>query len=243
MYAADVTTGEGAVLVPAADGRQAIGLDVQTRTQNLWVAGGQTGQGYVYDARTGDEVAVLELTDPGTFVNDVIVTEDAAYFTDSFLARFYRVPLNADGSAGDPEIVDLGGDWEQIAGFNANGIVAVPGGSALLIINSSTGVLYKVDPRTGSATAVDSDVELTAGDGMALRGSRLYVVRNRDNQIVELQLSRSWTVARQVEVITDPGFDVPTTVAAQGGNLYAVNARFGTPPTPETTYTITAVSG
>jgi hypothetical protein len=31
-----------------------------------------------------------------------------------------------------------------------------------------------------------------------------------------------------VTTITDPDFDVPTTIAFQAGHLYAVNARFGT---------------
>jgi hypothetical protein len=30
-----------------------------------------------------------------------------------------------------------------------------------------------------------------------------------------------------VATLTDPDFDVPTTIAFQAGRLYAVNARFG----------------
>jgi hypothetical protein len=41
--------------------------------------------------------------------------------------------------------------------------------------------------------------------------------------------------------IRNPGFDVPTTVADHGRRLYAVNARFGTAPTPTTEYWITQV--
>jgi hypothetical protein len=40
---------------------------------------------------------------------------------------------------------------------------------------------------------------------------------------------------------TDPRFDVPATVAAFGKRLYLPNARFSTPPTPETTYNVVAV--
>ena len=45
-----------------------------------------------------------------------------------------------------------------------------------------------------------------------------------------------------VNTITDPNFDVPTTVGVFGSSLYAVNARFTTPPTPDTTYTVVRVS-
>ena len=38
--------------------------------------------------------------------------------------------------------------------------------------------------------------------------------------------------------ITDSDFDVPTTIGLFGNKLYAVNARFSTPPTPDTTYLV-----
>ena len=41
--------------------------------------------------------------------------------------------------------------------------------------------------------------------------------------------------------VTDPRFDVPTTVAEFGNRLYLVNARFSTPPTPTTTYNAVAI--
>ena len=44
---------------------------------------------------------------------------------------------------------------------------------------------------------------------------------------------------RLVTHLTDPGFDVPTTIAEHGNRLYAVNARFGTPVTPNTEYWVT----
>jgi hypothetical protein len=40
---------------------------------------------------------------------------------------------------------------------------------------------------------------------------------------------------------TNPDFDVPTTVAVFGHRLYLPNARFTTPPTPDTTYSVNAV--
>jgi hypothetical protein len=46
------------------------------------------------------------------------------------------------------------------------------------------------------------------------------------------------TIAR---TITNPGFDVPTTIDRLGSRLYAVNARFGTTPTPTTEYTVVQV--
>lgn len=225
IWKGDLRTGEGAVLVPGAPGSVSVGLK---HSQGLlFVAGGPTGQISVYDADTG---AVVETYDVGGsgFVNDVTVTRQAAWFTDSFRPVLYRLPLKSGLPAGVPEEVPLSGDWDQIPGtFNANGIAATANGKSLLVINSTSGVLYKVAPKTGIAAAVATDTALTSGDGILLRGKELSVVRNRLNQIAVLRLSPDLGSATLVDTLTDPDFAVPTTVASFGGTLYAVNARFG----------------
>ena len=211
----------------------------------LFVSGGATGAAYVYDADSGAEVAAFDLTDGPAFINDVTVTRDVAWFTNSQAAELYRVALGAGGvPTGAVQTIPLTGDWQQVAGFNANGIAATPDGQTLLVINSTTGILYAVDAATGEATAVDAGgALLTQGDGILLQGTTLWVVRNRSNEVVVLRMASDWHAATPVRTITDPDFDVPTTVAAQGSRLYAVNARFNTPPTPDTEYDIVLVDG
>ena len=240
VWAGDLRTGEGSVLVEGGDGRIAVGLKYSRGL--LFVAGGPTGMAYVYDARTGDEVASYQLCAANTcFVNDVVVTPDAAWFTDSANAVLYRLPLQGGQPSGSPEVVPLTGEWQQVAGFNANGIAATPDGRTLLVVNSTLGLVYTVDPETGVATEVDADTSLTAGDGILLQGRTLSVVRNRLNQVAVLRLSPDLTSARLIDTLTDPDFAVPTTIAAFGGSLYAVNALFGTqPPAP---YAIVRVDG
>ena len=58
IWKGDLRTGEGEILVDT-DGRVAVGLKVDRGL--LFVAGGGTGDAYVYDAGTGEEVAVLDL--------------------------------------------------------------------------------------------------------------------------------------------------------------------------------------
>ena len=125
IYRGDLRTGEGAILAPGAAGRVAVGLSVDRKGQALFVAGGPTGQAYVYDTGSGALLATYTLTPPGTFVNDVIVTGEAAYFTDSARAVFYRVALGPGGRvdpSATPQEIPLSGDWQQVPGFNANGI-------------------------------------------------------------------------------------------------------------------------
>jgi hypothetical protein len=50
-------------------------------------------------------------------------------------------------------------------------------------------------------------------------------------------------VLAMVATLTDDDFDVPTTITKQAGAIYAVNSRFGIPPSPDNEYTIVRVDG
>jgi sugar lactone lactonase YvrE len=233
IWAGDARTGSGEILVPGRAGRSAIGIKVDRRNR-IFVAGGATGQAYVYDARTGADLASYQLVagGPNTFVNDVAVTRRAAYFTDSRNQQLYVVPLGRRGRLPGQDAVrtlPLTGDIVYTPMVNnANGIVAAKGGRVLIIVQSNTGKLFTVDPRTGTTREIDlGGVALTNGDGLLLRGSTLYVVRNRLNLIAVVKLDGPLTSGRVVAEITDPDFDVPTTLTFTAGRLYTVNARFG----------------
>jgi hypothetical protein len=245
VYAASLITGAGSILVPAQPGRAAIGLSYDPRSDLIYVAGGPTGQGYAYDARTGATVAVFQFTAAPTFVNDQIVTEDAVYFTDSQRPQIYKVPLSrrARPRADAVTTITLGGDFTQIPGANnLNGIVATPGGRSLIVVSSAAASLYRVDPDTGNATLIDLEgVAVTNGDGLLLRGDTLFVVQNRLNQIAVFDLDRRFSRGELTQVLTGDTLDVPTTIDSFLGRLYVVNARFNTPPTADTTYTIERV--
>jgi hypothetical protein len=121
--------------------------------------------------------------------------------------------------------------------------VAAKGGRTLLAVQTNSGTLFKINPRTGKARAVDlgGNNVLANGDGMLLAGRVLFVVQNRSNQIAVVLLSKSLDSGRVVTTITDDDFDVPTTIAFQDGHLYAVNARFGTTDPQPARYDIVRV--
>ena len=84
---------------------------------------------------------------------------------------------------------------------------------------------------------------VTNGDGLLLHGRTLYVVQNRDNKIAVVALAKGLASGRVARTITNPAFDVPTTIDRQGSRIYAVNARFGTPAGPSTTYAVVLAQG
>lgn len=233
IYKGDLRTGAGDVLVPAQSGRFALGLKLDKRTDLLYVAGGSSGSAFIYDATTGADVATVHFADEPTFVNDVVVTRTAAYFTDSSNQALYVIPLGPGGELPDPvvfSVLPLSGDFVMAPGFNANGIAATPNGKWLIIVQSNTGLLYRVHPETGEATVIDLGGELvTRGDGILLDGRTLYVVQNVLNQIAVIRLDPTLSTGEYVEVITSPEFRIPTTIAEFGSSIYAVNARFDQP--------------
>lgn len=241
IYRGDLLTGRGAVLVPGAAGETVRGLKVSG--DRLFAAGGPSGTVKVYDVRTGRLLLRTQVGQPGaSFVNDVVVTRDAAYYTDSTAQVMYVLPLGHGGRLGTVRTVPLTGDVVYTTGFNANGIVASPDGRTLLIVQSNTGLLFRVSARTGVTRQVDlGGASLTNGDGLLRLGNTLFVMRNVFNEIVRIDLGRNYASGQVTGTITDPNFDTPTTIAAFGPFLYAVNARLTTPVTPTTTYTVVRV--
>ncbi len=242
IYAADLRTGTGKVISPGP-GTGSLGMKVD-RQGRLFVAGAAGGNGRVIDTRTGRVLASYTFTTTTpTFVNDVIVGKDAAWFTESQQPVLYKLPLGRHGRLpAKAETVPLSGDYQHTAGLNANGIAFTPDGRGLLIVQSSTGFLFRVDPRTGVTRKVDlGGAVLTNGDGLLLSGRTLYVVQNRLNKIAVVGLDKAGTTGRVLREISSPDFDVPTTAAAFGSRLYLPNARFTTPPTATTPYWVTAV--
>ncbi|MGD8404634.1 MAG: hypothetical protein PVJ21_13305 [Anaerolineales bacterium] len=246
IYRGDLRSGEGDILVPAQEGHMSIGMKFDPRTDLLFVAGGPTGKAFVYNGNTGENVAAIQLTSEPSFINDVVVTNVAAYFTNSSQAEFYRVPLSNNGGLPNPavsEIVPLSGDFQLVDGFNANGIDATPNGKTLIIVNSALGTIYTVDPESGYASLIDLGGEsVVNGDGILLHGKTLYVVQNSFNQISVVGLSSDFSTGSVDHMITSQYFRVPTTIARFGNSLYVVNARFGTPPTADTEYEVVKVS-
>ncbi|NCF67289.1 MAG: superoxide dismutase [Chloroflexi bacterium] len=256
VYGGDLRTGEGQVVVPPQEGRIAVGLAVDVRSNFIFVAGGGPllgpipGSAYVYDAQTGVQLAEYPLD--GVFINDVVITRDAAYFTDSGRPVLYKVPLGPRGELPDPSAVQEiplgdGFDFDPDLFVNANGIEATPNGRWLILANTGFESLYKVDPMTGEAFKIDlGGDDVPDVDGLVLAGKTLYVVQNFTNQIGIVSLDPSLTSGvLSDEPITSDEFRVPTTAAKFGSTIYAVNARFGdfTPgePSPDLEFTVVGV--
>ena len=229
-----------------ADGRTtAVGMKVDGRGR-LLVAGGGTGKAFVLSTADGRTLKVLD-SRPGTaqtFINDVTVAGGFAYFTDSRRPVILRAATSGD-TVGDLEPwLDLTGTpFVYRDGFNANGIASYDRGRLLVVVQSNTGKLFRINTRTKDVSEIDlGGRTLTNGDGLVAHGSRLFVVRNANNEIVEVKLRRGKRKGRVRSTITSDRFRFPTTAARDGKRLLVVNSQFdkrgGTPALP---FTVAAV--
>ena len=217
-------------LEPGEDGREtAVGMKVDDLGR-LFIAGGDTGRLFVYDVDTGELVAALDTPESEmTFINDVTLTPNGdAYFTDSMRPTLFRVTSAPDGGVGEAEEwLDLEGTpIEYQEGFNLNGIVASEDGRYLLVTQSNTGNLYRIDTESREVTQIDLGDETVAGDGMLLDGLNLYAVRGQDGTIVPVQLSEDFASGEVGEEFADPSFARPTTIAKYDDRLLVVNSQF-----------------
>jgi hypothetical protein len=247
IWRGSVKTGKGKILVAGVAGQAALGLHIDWRGR-LWVAGGDNQTIRVYSTRTGRLLKTYTFPTTG-FLNDLVITRSGVYATDSVNQQLAVVPFgkwsthsrHAWGrlpATSKAKVTPLSGDIAYTTGFNANGIVAK--GGWLILVQSNTGLLFRVNPRTGVAKAIDTHgYSVLNGDGLVLRGRWLYVVRNQNNLVAVLRLGFGLKSARLVGEITSPGLDIPTTATFAAGKLWAVNARFTTAPTATTEYWIT----
>jgi hypothetical protein len=240
IYRASLKSGEGRV-ISQGPGTQSLGMKVD-REGRLFVAGGSGGDARVIDTRSGQVLKSYTLQTVPSFINDVVLAGGSAFYTDSTNPTIFRLQLGRHGSLPRAaKAVPLTGDIAYTTGNNANGIARTPDGRNLIIVQSNLGKLFHTT-YAGKTTEIDLGGEsVPNGDGLWLRGNRLYVVQNRLNVVAEIKLNRTGTKGEVVSRTGSPDFDVPTTIAESNGRFYLPNARFTTPPTPETTYDVVSI--
>jgi sugar lactone lactonase YvrE len=229
IFRGDIRRGTAEPFIDAPTGRMALGMAVDLAHKLLFVAGGFTGQAYVYDIDTGATVATYQLDVPATsIINDVAVTNDGAWFTNSFQAKLYFVPVGPTGVPGPLSTLAVTGPAADTSGdFNLNGIQATPDGKTLIVAHSGNGELYTVDPATG-ASATIAGVSVPNVDGIVLGAGRLWAVQNFSNQVSRIRLAPDLSSGVIEHVITSDLFQVPSTAALFGSQLAVVNAKFDT---------------
>jgi len=243
VYKANLATGTGSIIY-TGPGTPTNGLKIDGRGR-AFLSGNTGGDIRVISIKTGALLASYQVTAAGaSFINDVVLTKDAAWFTDSFNATLYKLPIAANGTLGSAvTALPLTGITITAGTVNLNGISTTPDGNALLVVQSNTGLLFRVDPETGVATQVDlGGASVINGDGLLLENCTLFVVQNRSNAVEKFTLNRAGTSGTLETTVTDAAFAIPTTTASFGNRLYIVNGKLTTPIASDVTYNVVAIS-
>ena len=215
---------------------------MKVRRGLLYVAGGATGNIYVYDLATKATVATFA-TGAGGFLNDLVVTHKGdVYVTDSFRPMLWHVTdAQVRAGTGTPGAISVAPEIEFVAGaFNLNGIVARDHGRQLVVVNSETGKLFRVVlTRDGSDARSIRAVRglgsrLTGGDGMIVDRGRLVVIIGDPATLNFVKLRHHDLRGRITDVRTDKTLTGPSTIARARERYLVVNADFATSTTPFT---------
>ena len=236
----DLRTGSFTELV-APTGRFAAGMKFDPRSGYLFVAGGTSGRATVYDTGSGAEIVFYQLLPPGVAgINDVVVTREAAYFTDTTRPFLGRVTLTQNGQPGDGAVISLPANFGVRGPCTVgpsprgNGIAATPDGDALILVHMSEGRLYAVETTTHTLAPIAitggdfaGGAALCSTDGILLEGHTLYAVQAALNRIAVVEMAPDYLSGEVTGYITEPfasnaAVRFPTTIARFGNALYAV---------------------
>lgn len=231
IFKGDIRGGKASRFIDAPHGRMAVGLKFDERNNLLIVAGGASGKAFIYDTRTKEALPEIVLTTKAnSFINDVTLTRDGAWFTNSKHPELYFVPVSRSGERGAVETRTLDDPGVALADpatqFGLNGIAAAQRGRVLIVAHSFNQALYTYDPETKKTERIQTEA-LPNIDGIIVRGRTVWAVQNELNQISRIRLNDDLTSGTVREKITNSNFKVPTTVAKFRGTLAAVNAKFG----------------
>ena len=237
------------LLAPSAERPSAIGMKVD-EAGRLYVAGGANGKIFVYDTANRALIKVFDTpaaAPGGTFINDVALTPEGAYFTDSIRPVLFRVAHTAS-SVGEPTpwLDFTGTALKYQTGFNLNGIAATTDGRYLIVVQSNTGKLFRITVADKTVAEIDlGGGTVMSGDGILLSGQTLYVVRNSAGLIVPVTLSADFSSGTLGTPFSDASLQFPTTIAQNGNRLLVVNSQFnkrGEGATPELPFTVSNIA-
>jgi hypothetical protein len=230
IFRGDIRGGKATRFIDAPADRMAVGMAFDERRNLLFVAGGFTGKAFVYNTKTKEAVGVFELGQG--VINDVTLTDDGAWFTNSARGELYRLKVSWDGKRGEVTTRSLSGPAADLTGeFNLNGIASARGGRVLIVAHSVNGALYTVDSQSGKSALIEG-VSVPFVDGIVVRGKTIWAVQNQLDQVSRIKLNHDFSSGVVKDVIKSPHFDVPATAALFGNTLAVVNAQFEQPPSP-----------
>jgi sugar lactone lactonase YvrE len=224
--------------------KSSYGLYLDTAARKLWICTCNNGYSQYNDPasyrKTGqlisidlvthqqkDSIDLAALLEGPHFINDVTGDAQYLYVTDSQAGAVYRVERSTGKAAVFVQHPDFKG---QDVGIN--GIVHHPAGY-LLVSNSSTGVLYRIDAaKPGNASPAVSKVAIPqffpGADGLLwdAQGNLVLIQNKGTDKVYTLQSADGWRSAKvQKATSGEDRFQQPSTGTLYNGRVYVLNSK------------------
>ncbi|RFP63956.1 hypothetical protein D0N36_16520 [Hymenobacter lapidiphilus] len=232
----NVETGAASIFAAGAAQNRADCRGLKTDARNrLWIAGGAENKIHVLNPdgsllKTWDTKALFN----SGFINDCAVDANFVYFTDSRVQKVYRAAVSGS-TPGEVEewLAFTDAQLPYGTGFNANGIALTDDGRYLIIVISNTGKVFRIDRTSKAIAEVTLDQPVTAGDGLWLTGTKLYVSRNSTGQVFPVQLNDAFTQGT-VGAGFGSNLKFNTTIARADNFFLVVNSQLNLRPNGST---------
>jgi len=195
----------------------------------LYVLTGSESHLQVFNARSGHlELNLAARGQPGQNLNDLAITPSGeVYITDFTTPRIYRVEAsviaNGRGTI-TPWLTPNTSTVPDLTTGNLNGIALTDDDRYLIVGQTGNGALYRIGLSNRAIHRINvHGADLTGSDGILLIGHTLYVVRH-SNAVAVMRLNTTYTAGHVSQTLTDPSFDLPTSIAPAGNRLLISNA-------------------
>lgn len=216
---------------PGADGRvSAAGMKIDRR-KRLWIAGGESRKLFVYQLPALAPVATFTVgsSDKGEkrVVNDMAITDDGeGYITDSSFPALYHVTSGDGAKLAIEEIAVDAAVVKYTGAYNLNGVVVTPDQRALILVQTSTGKVFRFERATRTFSAVDlAGGSVPAGDGLAIAGQDLLVACNATGSIARIRMADDFRSGKVTSNERNAALAFPTALAVDGDGVLVVSSQ------------------
>ncbi|KAI5381746.1 hypothetical protein KIW84_UN0466 [Lathyrus oleraceus] len=175
-----------------------------------------------YDLKSGNRLFLSPLpTDEEALANNVAVDYNGnAYVTNSIGNYIWKVNVKGEASifSKSPRFTEHPVDRDTPYSYiGLNGIAYVSSGDYLLVVQSNTGKVFKVDADDGTARHVLLNEDLTRPDGVVFRSDGVVlVVSPQANKLWLLKSNNGWGEGVVYDKIDLESEGYPTSVVSRG---------------------------
>ncbi|OAY76300.1 hypothetical protein ACMD2_11695 [Ananas comosus] len=214
------------VAEPDVAGNASVGIAVDRARRRLLVVfadvlGHRHGAVAAYDLESWARLFLTRLSGPGdgdAFADDVAVDEEGtAYVTDAKANKIWKVGVDGEllSIIRNEAFVQRKGWYHNLVGLN--GIVYHPNGY-LLVIHTSGGHLFKVNPKTEEVSLVKVEGSLQRGDGLELISPTKLAIAGTPSRVAES--SDDWETAKVTGRYIGPMHRIATSATVKDGKVY-----------------------